>query len=190
MVVTVVPEPGFALDGPGTFTIVFDAAVEQVAVAVPDLGVAPSHGSTPGTCTTIPAVEGVRFFVGGHEVQPGTYSGTGPVVVTVVADDGYELSGPATLTFDLGRVRSVVGGTPVRPGGSDQQGGTGGGTQDGTRDGGRDGEVRDGTVAGPVREGSLASTGAGPEPVLAASTLLMAAGVVLLAGSRRRAARG
>ncbi len=124
VVVTVVPEPGFALDGPDTFTIVFDAAVEQVAVAVPDLGVAPSQGSTPGTYT-IPAVEGVRFFVGGREVLPGTYSGTGPVVVTVVADEGYELSGPATLTFDLGRVLSVVGGTPVRPGASGPQDGTG-----------------------------------------------------------------
>ena len=50
--------------------------------------------------------------------------------------------------------------------------------------------MRDETVAAPVREGSLARTGAGPGPVLAASTLLMAAGVVLLAGSRRRAARG
>ena len=182
VVVTVVPEPGFALDGPDTFTIVFDAAVEQVAVAVPDLGVAPSQGSTPGTYT-IPDGRGrpvLRRRPRGparHLLRDrsGGGDGRGRRGLRAVRPRDAHLrprSGPVR-----GRRHAGAAGC-VRPAGRDERTAT------------RDGEVRDETVAATVREGSLARTGAGPGPVLAASTLLMAAGVALLAGSRRRAARG
>jgi len=188
VVVTVAAAPGYALDGPSTFTLVFDPSVETVAVGVPDLDVVPTQGSTPGTYT-IPAIEGVRFFVDGEEVQPGTYTGTGRVVVTMVADEGYELAGSDELIFDLGRMLSVVGALPVRPG--TPAGGTG--RTEGTADptaAVRDEEQEVITAAAPVRAGTLARTGAGAGPVLAASALLTAAGVVLVAASRRRARRG
>jgi hypothetical protein len=199
VVVTVVAAPGYAVDGPGTFTLVFDPAVEAVAVAVPDLEVVPSRGTTAGTYT-IPAIEGVRFLVDGEEVPPGTYTGSGRVVVTVVADEGYELAGADELSFDLGRVLSVVAAPPVRPGtpsgGAGGAGGTGGtGGTGGVGGGEPAGFVRDEervtTVAAPVRADALARTGAaaGAGPLLAASALLTAAGAVLVAGSRRRGER-
>ncbi|GAB4065877.1 hypothetical protein GCM10028777_16820 [Angustibacter speluncae] len=158
VVVTAEALPGYVLVGPSTWTETFDAA--STPVAVPTAGqvpVVPAAGTSPGTYT-IPDVPGVRFFVDGVEVEPGTYTGSGDVVVRMVAEDGYELVGPDTLVLSLGVVSTPA--VPPAPARAD--------------------------AAALVRtgSGSLPRTGAPVLVLLAAATTLLGAGAGALLASR------
>ena len=96
------------------------------ATAAPDLipvtAPAPTQVDAYGTADdtyTIPAVTGVRYAVDGADVGPGTYPGTGTVVVTATPLDGFELSGPSQFTLVFTDVHPA---TAVEPTWTDEYG--------------------------------------------------------------------
>ncbi|WP_035060788.1 choice-of-anchor L domain-containing protein, partial [Cellulomonas bogoriensis] len=62
---------------------------------------------------TIPAVEGVEYLVDGLLIAPGTYPGTGTVVVDAEATDGYVLEGESQFTFTFTDIRPVTAAAPT-----------------------------------------------------------------------------
>ena len=108
VVVTAVAQTGYALSGATSFSLPF-TDIHQVAAE------APGHVDTFRTASdtyTVPSVPGVRYLVDGVTAAAGTYPGTGTVVVTAVAEDGYELTGPDSFTLVFTDLQPA---TPVAP---------------------------------------------------------------------------
>ncbi|WP_048342712.1 fibronectin type III domain-containing protein [Cellulomonas sp. A375-1] len=99
---------GYVLSGPSQFTHTFTNIVQVGATA-------PTSFDTYGTADdtyTIPSVTGVQYSVDGSPVDPGTYPGTGTVVITATATEGHELTGPSSFTFTF---TNIVLATAVEP---------------------------------------------------------------------------
>ncbi len=110
VVVTAVAETGYVLTGATEFTLVFTNILQVTAEA-------PGQVDTWGTADdtyTIPAVEGVRYEVGGATVPAGTYPGAGTVVVTAVAESGYLLTGATEFTLVFTDIRQVTAEAPAQ----------------------------------------------------------------------------
>ncbi|KSW30160.1 hypothetical protein ATM99_00220 [Cellulomonas sp. B6] len=107
--------PGYVLTGPTRFELVF-TDVRQVAATEP------TQVDTWGTADdtyTIPSVDGVQYLVDGSPVAPGTYPGTGTVVVTAEPVEGHVLTGPTEWVLAFTDVRQA---TAVAPGWTDAAG--------------------------------------------------------------------
>lgn len=64
---------------------------------------------------TIPSTTGVSYQINGQTVAANTYSGTGTVVITAVANTGYALSGTTSWTFTFATTPCNVTVTPATP---------------------------------------------------------------------------
>ena len=98
--ITAVADEGYEISGTSawshTFTDVQPATVVD-PTQVDDYG-------TADDTFTIPSATGVQYRVDGADVAAGTYPGTGTVVVTAVAQSGYELTaGPDLLVAAVHR---------------------------------------------------------------------------------------
>ena len=108
VVVDAMAQSGYALSGATSFSLPF-TDIHQVAAE------APGHVDAFRTASdtyTVPSVQGVRYLVDGVPATASTCPGTGTVVVTAVAEDGYELTGPDSFTLVFTDLEPA---TPVAP---------------------------------------------------------------------------
>ncbi|QQS20036.1 hypothetical protein IPL85_01080 [Candidatus Saccharibacteria bacterium] len=93
--------PGYVLNGQSSWTLTFTnlSCVKEVQVTPPKVQNDPC-GDKDDTYT-IPAVEGVKFYINGHYVQPGTYDTYGDmnIKITAVAQPGYKIVGDDCWTL-------------------------------------------------------------------------------------------
>ncbi|MCR6649417.1 MAG: fibronectin type III domain-containing protein [Cellulomonas sp.] len=108
VVVTAAPQAGYELTGPTQWTFAF-TDIRLVTASAPTQS--DPYGTEDDTYT-IPSVTGVQYSVGGEVVAPGTYPGSGTVVVTATATAGHALSGVSQFTLVF---TNIVLATPVAP---------------------------------------------------------------------------
>jgi len=91
-----------------TFSAEVDAPVEGVPVDV----VEPAF-SAELNVVTIPAVEGLQFFLNGEAVEAGSYAITADAVVTATVEDGYTVPAGTVLAWDYAFTAAPVDTPPV-----------------------------------------------------------------------------
>lgn len=91
-----------------TFSAEVDAPVEEVPVDVVD----PTF-SAELNVVTIPAVEGLQFFLNGEAVEAGSYAITADAVVTATVEEGYTVPAGTVLAWNYEFTAAPVDTPPV-----------------------------------------------------------------------------
>ena len=109
--VTAVADEGYEISGTSAWSHTFTDV--QPATAVDPTQV-DAYGTADDTYT-IPSATGVQYRVDGADVAAGTYPGTGTVVVTAVAQSGYELTaGPTSWSLPFTDITLVTAEDPTQ----------------------------------------------------------------------------
>lgn len=101
-------------DGTQTTQTTFTIATCAITVA-PSAPFKIDICGTANDSYTIPATTGVTYLVDGTATVAGTYSGTGTVVITAVANVGYALRGTTSWTFTFKTTACPIVVTPAAP---------------------------------------------------------------------------
>lgn len=110
--ITAAAQPGYALQGTTSWTFTFT----DVACVITVTATAPTKVDlcgTPNDTYTIPVTTGVTYKVNNTVKTAGTYSGSGTVTITAVANPGYVLTGQTSWTLTFSSVKCNVTPAPA-----------------------------------------------------------------------------